>query len=126
MSGQAYPAWLIAFCSAWPWGVSHSPQKEMCAGPYSLILPSERPGLGERRIVQSNFGRLAPALAGDLLSWQSDNAVKAAQLLLKCMAYLEDCAGHHIHDLIPALCQVWSAITHLMMGETQCSRFVAL
>jgi hypothetical protein len=49
-----------------------------------LVLPGplrQRPRLGTRRLVQSNFGRIVGALAAELSSWLLDGRKRAAGLL---------------------------------------------
>jgi hypothetical protein len=69
-------------------------------------LPACRPALGERRLIQTNFGRLVHAIANELLSWQEDHAVKATELLFRCLPFLEDHVALHLHKLLPTLCKV--------------------
>ena len=64
------------------------------------------PGLGVRRLVQSNFCRVAGALAAELGSWQAEPRAKAAQLLLVNLVVLEDQVAGHLHLLLPGLCKV--------------------
>lgn len=68
--------------------------------------PRERPGLPERRLVQANFGSFVAALSGELVSWQSDHCLRAGLMLFRCLPYMEDNVAHHLHKLLPSLCQV--------------------
>jgi hypothetical protein len=79
------------------------------AAPAAFPLPGPfkcRPGLGVRRLVQSNFCRVVGAIAAELSSWQAEPRAKAAQLLLVNLVVLEDQVEGHLHLLLPALCKV--------------------
>jgi hypothetical protein len=69
-----------------------------------------RARLGTRLLVQCNFSRLAPALAGELSSWQAEPRRRAAQLLRSCLVLIEEACGGHLATLLPAMCKVSTAL----------------
>eukprot|EP00884_Botryococcus_braunii_P018554 jgi/Botrbrau1/5382/Bobra.0346s0043.1 len=89
-------------------------------------LPPSRPALGERRLIQANFGRVVDAIANELLSWQADHSVKAAALLFHCLRYLEDHVTAHLHKLLPVLCKVLESNSVAAGGIRRCCQLMGI
>lgn len=54
-------------------------------------------------LVQRSVGKLAPALASELSSWQADVRVRCGQLLCAIALHAEGCLTQHLQDLLPAM-----------------------
>lgn len=67
------------------------------------FLSVKRPNLGCRVLVQRNVGKLAPALASELSSWQADVRVRCGQLLCAIALHAEGCLTQHLQNLLPAM-----------------------
>lgn len=86
-----------------------------CSGIFPEIF-KERPRVGARRVVASNFAGVAGGIAGELRGWHADCRCRAAALLEMYSVFVEDWMQQHVYELVPAMLQAASA-AHQRMAD---------
>lgn len=77
-------------------------------GHASGFFPSvfkERPHVGTRRVVASNFGGVVGGIAGELRGWDAECRCRAAALLEMYCVLVEDWMQQKVFELLPAMLQ---------------------
>ncbi|KAL3274530.1 hypothetical protein HHI36_015912 [Cryptolaemus montrouzieri] len=62
-----------------------------------------RPNLGCRELVQRHVGKIAPAIANELQSWQGDVRFRCSQLLCSVALHSESLLTMHLQSILPAM-----------------------
>ncbi|KAK9883614.1 hypothetical protein WA026_001787 [Henosepilachna vigintioctopunctata] len=62
-----------------------------------------RPSLGCRVLVQRHVGKIAPAIANELQSWQADVRFRCSQLLCAIVLHSENLLTMHLQSILPAM-----------------------
>ncbi|XP_044759585.1 dynein axonemal assembly factor 5 [Coccinella septempunctata] len=63
----------------------------------------KRPNLGCRVLVQRHVGKIAPAIANELQSWQADVRFRCSQLLCAVALHSESLLTMHLQSILPAM-----------------------
>lgn len=63
----------------------------------------KRPNLGCRVLVQRHVGKIAPAIANELQSWQADVRFRCSQLLCSVALHSESLITMHLQSILPAM-----------------------
>ncbi|XP_063618443.1 dynein axonemal assembly factor 5 [Cydia splendana] len=62
-----------------------------------------RPNLGCRQLVQSNIGKIVPAIGREMEGWQADARLRVAQLLCWLVVCAEDGSTQHANTIVRTL-----------------------
>ncbi|GLC35967.1 hypothetical protein PLESTB_000524400 [Pleodorina starrii] len=103
--------WQAPGAAGYVYGAAAAGEETVNGGRAVFVLPGplrNRPRLGSRRLVQSNFGRIVGALSEEVTSWLLEARRRAAALLRTQLVLAEDWSEQHLHLLLPALCKAIS------------------
>ncbi|GLI68794.1 hypothetical protein VaNZ11_013291 [Volvox africanus] len=103
--------WQAPGAAGYVYGAITAGEETVNGGRAVFVLPGplrSRPRLGTRRLVQTNFGRIAGVLSEEVTSWLLEARRRAAALLRTELVLVEEWSEQHLHLVMPALCKAIS------------------